>query len=207
MKLYTYDAAPNPRRLNYFLKYKGIEIETEQIDLGPAQQQHSDEYVAINPMRTVPALITDDGDLLTEVIAQCVYLEELHPEKPLLGSTALEKAMVFNWDHRLFMTGVTAVADIFRNSHPAFKGNGLPGPLAVEQIPELVERGKLRLEQFWSMMDEHLATSNWIAGENFSFADIDMVCTVEFAGWIKAGIPEGCANLQAWYERAVAELG
>ncbi|MEP5764151.1 MAG: glutathione S-transferase family protein [Halieaceae bacterium] len=207
MKVYTYDPAPNPRRLKLFMDYKGIDIETEQVDLGPAQQQHSDEYKAINPMRTVPALITDDGDLLTEVIGQCVYLENLYPEKPLLGSTSLEKASVINWDHRLFMTGVAAIADIFRNGHPAFKGNGLPGPLMVEQIPELVERGKLRLEQFWSMMDEHLATTKWIAGDNFTFADIDMVCIIEFAGWIKDGIPDDCANLLAWHERALAELG
>ena len=205
MKLYTYDAAPNPRRLNYVLAYKGIEIETEQVDLG-AQQQHGDEYVAITPFRTVPALVTDEGELLTEVIGQCAYLEDLYPEKPLLGSSALEKAQVISWDHRLFMMGIAAIADIFRNGHPAFKGNGMPGPLAVEQIPELVERGKLRLEYFWSMIDSHLDGPSWIAGDNFSFADIDMYCICEFAGWIKEGIPEGCANISAWHERAAAEL-
>lgn len=206
MKVYTYDAAPNPRRLALFLKYKGIELETEQVDLGPAQQQHSDEYIAINPLRTVPALVTDEGEVLTEVIAQCVYLEALYPEKPLLGSTPLEKARVINWDHRLFMSGMAAIADAFRNSHPAFKGNGLPGPVRVEQIPQLVDRGMLRLEAFWKTMDEHLASSTWVAGDNFSFADIDLFCTIEFARWIKQGIPEDCKNLKAWQERASAEL-
>jgi glutathione S-transferase len=55
-------------------------------------------------------------------------------------------------------------------------------------------------------MDEHLGTTPWIAGDNFTFADIDLVCTVEFAGWIKDGIPESCSNLQSWQERATAEL-
>ncbi len=205
MKLYTYDVAPNPRRLGLFLKYKGIELDTQQIDLG-TKEQHGDEYGKINPLRTVPALVTDEGAVLTEVIAQCVYLEELHPEKPLLGSTPLEKAQVINWDHRLFLTGFMAIADAFRNSHPAFKGSGMPGPLAVEQIPELAERGMLRLKHFWPAMDDQLGKSSWVTGDNFSFADIDMFCIVEFAGWIKEGIPEDCAHLKAWHERASAEL-
>ena len=82
----------------------------------------------------------------------------------------------------------------------------MPGPLAVEQIPELVERGKLRLAQFWSMMDEHLAGTRWIAGDNFTFADIDMICIIEFAGWIKDGIPADCSHLLEWHERALAEV-
>ena len=205
MKLYTYDPAPNPRRLALFLKYKGIELDTHQVDLQKLEQ-HSEEYGAINPLRTVPALVTDEGAVLTEVIAQCVYLEALHPDKPLLGSTPLEKAQVINWDHRLFLTGFMAIADAFRNSHPAFKGSGMPGPLAVEQIPELAERGMLRLKHFWPTMDEQLGQSTWVAGDNLSFADIDMFCIVEFAGWIKEAIPGDCAHLKAWHERASAEL-
>ena len=38
MKLYTYDPAPNPRRLALFMKYKGIELDTAQIDIGTAEQ-------------------------------------------------------------------------------------------------------------------------------------------------------------------------
>jgi glutathione S-transferase len=205
MKLYTYDAAPNPRRLALFLKYKGIELDTEQVDLG-AQEQHGEEYGRINPLRTVPALKLDSGDVLTEVIGQCVYLEALFPDKPLLGTTPLEKAEVISWDHRLFLAGFMAIADAFRNAHPAFKGRAMPGPLALPQIPELAERGKIRLHHFWPSMDAHFADSTWIIGDQFTFADIDMFCITEFAGWIKEGIPESCSNLLAWHERAGAEL-
>jgi len=206
MKLYTYDPAPNPRRLALFLQYKGIEIDTRQVDLGKLEQ-HSDEYGRINPFRTVPTLVTDEGAVLTEVIGQCVYLEALHPEKPLLGTTALEKAEVISWDHRMFLTGFMAIADMFRNGHPAFKGRAMPGPLALEQIPALVERGKLRLDAFWPMLETQLSSHPWVAGEHFSLADIDMVCLCEFAGWVKEGIPADCAALLDWHGRAKAELG
>ena len=205
MKLFTYDAAPNPRRLALFMKYKGIEIETQQVDLGKLEQ-HDEEYAKINPMRTVPTLLLDDGRVLTEVIGQCVYLEELHPGKPLLGSTPEEKAEVISWDHRLFLTGFMPIADIFRNGHPAFEGRAMPGPIKLEQIPALVERGKTRLEHFWPTVDAHLAENTWFAGDNISLADIDMFCINEFAGWIKEGIPDACNHLKAWHERASAEL-
>ena len=206
MKLFTYDAAPNPQRLNHFLRYKGIEIETVQIDLG-TQEQHGEGYSQINPMRTVPALQIDSGEVLTEVIGQCVYLEALYPDRPLLGTTDLEKAQVISWDHRLFLTGFMAIADAFRNAHPAFKGRAMPGPVELEQIPELAERGKVRLAHFWPMLDAHLGENTWVAGENFSFADIDLACICAFAGWIKEGIPDECANLKVWHDRASAELG
>ena len=205
MKLYTYDPAPNPRRLALFLKYKGIELDTEQVDLGQLEQ-HGEEYAKINPARTVPALVLDDGHLLTEVIGMCVYLEALHPDKPLLGSTPEEKAEVISWDHKLFLTGFMPIADIFRNGHPAFEGRAMPGPIKLEQVPALVERGKIRLEHFWTMVDEHLADKPWFAGDNFSFADIDMFCICEFSGWIKTGIPDACTHIKAWHERATAEL-
>ena len=205
MKLYTYDAAPNPRRLNYFLNYKGIEIDTAQVDLG-SLEQHSDEYREINPFSTVPALVTDDGSTLTEVIGQCVYLEGLYSDKPLMGTTPLEQAEVISWDHRLFLMGFMAIADIFRNGHPAFEGRAMPGPIKLEQIPALVDRGKVRLEAFWPMVEEQLGKHPWIAGENFSFADIDMYCICEFAGWIKESIPDDCPNLKDWHERAATEL-
>ena len=70
-----------------------------------------------------------------------------------------------------------------------------------------MERGKIRLEHFWPMMDAQLEDKPWIAGEHFSLADIDMYCINEFAGWIKDGIPASCGHLSGWLERAATELG
>ena len=55
MKLYDGGRAPNPRRVRIFLAEKGIDIPTEQVDLG-ALQQRTEAYTAINPMQRVPAL-------------------------------------------------------------------------------------------------------------------------------------------------------
>lgn len=206
MKLYTYDPAPNPRRLTLFMRYKGITLDTRQIDMMKAEQL-TEEYRQVNPRCTLPALQLDDGTLLTEVIGICTYLEETYPDKPLLGSTALEKAQVISWDHHLFLAVMMPVAGMLRNRGEGFRNRALPGPLDLPQIPELIERGRLQLEHLLPELDAHLATSTWVAGDNFSFADIDLLVSIDFMGWVKQSVPEECTHLQAWYQRAKETLG
>ena len=205
MKLYTYDPAPNPRRLTLFLQHKGIDLDTTQVDM-MAGEQLGEDYRRLVPSGTVPALVLDDGTVMPEVIGICSYLESLYPEKPLLGTSALEKAEILAWDHRLFMMVFMPIAEILRNGNPNFKDRALPGPLNVPQIPELVERGKLRLDYAWEALDSDLAGKQWLAGDSFSLADIDMAVCAEFSGWVKATPPESCGNLHAYLQRVQAEL-
>lgn len=204
MKLYSYDSAPNPARIIMFIKYKGIDIEIEQVDMATLQHQ-SAEYTAKVPEATLPALVLDDGTVLTEVIAIAHYLEAKYPEKPLLGETAEEKAMILNWNHRLFNTGFMACAEVFRNTHPAFAGRALPGLKSFDQLPELAERGRHRLTAFYETMDKHLAGREFVCCDKFSFADIDLLAILVFAGWgAKMKPEESYANLHAWRARAEA---
>ncbi len=205
MKLYTFDPAPNPKRLTLFMQHKGIEIDTQQIDMMAAEQL-GDDFRKINPEGTVPTLVLDDGTVLTEVVGICTYLEELYPQKPLLGTTALEKAQVISWDHRLFAGMTMAIAAMLRENSKAFRDRALPGSLNVPQIPELTERGLLQLQHILPVLDAHLANSTWLAGDNFTFADIDLLVMVDFMAWVKQSVPEECTHLKAWYERAAAEL-
>lgn len=201
MKLYTFEIAPNPRRLALFMAYKGIELETQHIDLGPAREQLSEAYRAINPSCTVPALQLDDGRVLTETIGICLYLESLYPQRPLFGSTPLEQALVVSWDHRIFVEGLMAVAEAFRNRGDMWKGRALPGRHDVEQIAALVERGRQRLACFWDVLEEQLANGDFLIGSQVSFADIDLYVLVYFAAWIKEAIPDHCERLKVWHAR------
>lgn len=205
MKLYTYDPAPNPRRLALFMQYKDIEIETQQIDM-MAGEQLGDEFRAINPECTVPALVLDDGSVLTEVVGICTYLEGMYPDKPLMGTTPLEKALVISWDHKLFVGVMMSIASMLRNRSEAFRDRALPGALDVPQIPELVDRGRLMLQDLMPKLDAHLAENTWMAGDNLTFADIDLLVSVDFMAWVKQSIPEDCTNLKSWQERAAAQL-
>ena len=196
VKLYTYDPAPNPKRLTYFMTYKGLEIETTQVDL-MNKEQMCDEYQSINPECTVPALILDDGTVLTEVIGMCVYLEAMFPYKPLLGTTPSEKAQIISWDHKLFNMVFMGVAEALRNGSPNFANRALPGPLEVPQVPDLVTRGKLRLDYAWPKLDAEMAGKDWMVGDGISLADLDLLACVEFSAWVKSSPGDEFENLHA----------
>jgi maleylacetoacetate isomerase len=94
VKLYSYFRSSAAYRVRIVLALKGIEPDFRYIHmLRDGGQQHSAEYGAVNPMKLVPALETEDG-ILTQSIAICEYLDETHPDPPLLPGTAADRAYV-----------------------------------------------------------------------------------------------------------------
>ena len=205
MKLYTFEPAPNPKRVHLFMQYKGIDMETVPIDMTTGEQR-SEEYSRINPLCTLPALVADDGTLLTEVISICSYLEDLYPQKPLMGETPLEKAQILGWSHWLFTQLFVPTAEVFRNGNPAFAGRALPGTLDIEQIPALVERGQARLAHVLPRIDAHLADKEFIMGDQFTFGDTELLAWVGFLKMTRQPIPDTCTSIGEWQARAEAAL-
>ncbi|MDX2350112.1 MAG: glutathione S-transferase family protein [Porticoccus sp.] len=200
MKLYTYPPAPNPMRLDIFLAEKGIDIETEHVDL-MAREQFNESFRTVNSWGTVPALVLDDGEVLTEVVGMYSYLEDIYPQTPLLGTDPLSRALILSWDHHCFTDGFQAVAEVLRNSAPGFAGRALPGPVSYEQIPELADRGNERIQAFYRVLNEHLEGREFMVGDNFTIADISAYVFVKFSGWVKATIPDECVHLSAWCQQ------
>lgn len=203
MRLYDYTLAPSPRRVRIFLHEKGLDIPLVQIDIG-AGEQFSDTFKRINPSCEVPALELEDGTTLTQGGAICRYLEELHPEPPLFGRTPLERAHVTMWDHRIELEGFLAGAEMFRNKARSFKNRALTGPYDYPQIPELIERGRQRIAHFYDILNDRLAVSPYIAGDEFSMADITGIVCVDFALRGKVEIPADHRHLHHWYEKIAA---
>jgi glutathione S-transferase len=184
------------------LAEKRIVLPTIQVDLR-AGEQFRPEFRAINPACTVPVLEFDDGQRIAEVVAICVYLEADHPDPPLMGIGAQDRAIVAAWQSRMEREGLWAVAEAFRNSTPGLKGRALPGPDNYEQIPALAERGRARVARFFKAIDRELEDHEFIAGDRFSIADITALVTVDFAGWIKLPIPDECTHLDRWHRAMV----
>ncbi|MBN3756102.1 glutathione S-transferase [Paraburkholderia sp. Tr-20389] len=202
LTLYESKASPNSRRVRIFLAEKGIEIPTRTVDLG-AKEQFSAEYVAINPRMQVPTLVLGDGTVIGEVPAIWRYIEEAYPDKPaLLGTTPQAKALIAMWERRAEIDGFAAVMEGVRNAVAGLKGRALSGPHAYEQIPEIVERSKMRVAHFFADFNERLKTVPFVAGDAFSAADITTLAAIDFAaGGMKMGIPPGFDALQAWYDK------
>lgn len=199
MKFYDYGMAPSPRKVRMVIIEKGLDIPTEMIDL--AQGEHfNDAFRAVNPHCTVPALSLDDGQVLTESEAICRYLEETHPEPPLFGRNALEKAQITERIRQLELDGYLAVAEALRNTAPYFKDRALPGTENYAQIPELGERGRQRTQAFFSKLNQQLENKShqWLASDDFSMADILAYIIVDFAKRIKLSPAEELTALHQW---------
>jgi len=192
MKLYDGGRAPNPRRTRIFLAEKGITLPMEQVDIG-AMAQMSPTYAAINPLKRVPALVLDDGTVITESIAICRYFEALKPDPPLFGRGALEVARIEMWNRRVELHLLFPVSHVFRNSHPAMK------EMEVPQVPAWAEANKPRILEFIALLDSELRDRPFIAGEAFTVADITGLVAVDFMKPAKLAVPDEFKNLKRWH--------
>lgn len=202
MKLYDWKAAPNPRRVRIFLAEKGLSIPREEVGAGWALKP---EFIAKSAHRLAPMLELDDGTLIGEAMAICRYFEAEHPEPRLFGTDAKSIALVEMWERKCDFEGMQAVAEVFRNSLPAFADRALAGyDVPVPQLPALVERGKLRVQRFFCELDQRLSTQRYVAGTVYSVADITGLCAVDFAKRVKLEMPTACAQLMRWHAEVSA---
>jgi glutathione S-transferase len=191
MRFYDSPFAPNARRVRMFLAEKGIDIPRVNVDLAKLEQK-SETYSCVNPFQIVPALELEDGSTLTESIAICRYLEELHPEPPLFGATARERAEVEMWQRLAEFQLLFTIAQTFRHSHPAMREMENP------QIPAWAEANRAKAETAMRRFDAALARRRFLAGDNFSVADITGLIALDFTKPARLAIPEDLAHLARW---------
>ena len=197
MKLLDGGKAPNPRRVRIFLAEKGIEVPLEPIDMGALG--HKEETVTQhNPLQRLPVLVLDDGSALTESVAICRYFEELHPEPPLMGVDALDRARVEMWQRRMEMNLLLFVANTFRHAHPAMADWEVP------QIKEFSDANRPKAQATLTWLNDELADRDFIAGDRYTIADITAMIAIDFMKPARIEMPEGLDNLLEWYGRVKA---
>ncbi len=192
MKIYDTHTAPTPRRTRIFLAEKSIPMEYVQLDLQKGENM-SPEMRVKNPIGKVPVLELDDGTCIAESVAICRYFEELYPEPALMGSTPLEKAQIEMWQRQVEMSLFMQVGMCFQHTTGYFK----------DRMTPIADYGKVAggiASKYLSVLDRQLAESEFIAGENYSIADITALCAIDFARVVKIKMTEEQTNLQRWYE-------
>jgi glutathione S-transferase len=203
LKLYHATSSPNSRRVRIFLAEKGLEPTLIPVDLG-AGEQHSDAYRAINPRRVVPALVLEDGTTIGEVPAIMRYFDEAFPDTPMLGTTPKDKGLVVMWERFAELEGFAAVMEGVRNRAERLKGRAIAGPHAYEQIPALVDRSVLRVSNFLADLNKRLEEATFVAGEQFSAADITALVTIDFARALDLSVPQEHRALIRWKDAVSA---
>jgi len=191
MKIYESHNAPNPRRVRMFLAEKGIQVPYEEVDIGKAINR-GEEFRKKNPLSTVPVLELDDGTFISESVAICRYFEELQPELPLFGAGAKQRALVEMWNRRMEFNILQPIADAFRQRHDFFKGR-------IRQLAEYAEVQRLNAQDGLDWLDRELAARRFIAGDQFSIADITAVVAIDFGRVSKIAIKPDQLNLARWH--------
>jgi glutathione S-transferase len=192
--------SPNARRVQVFLKEKGIEAPPSvPVDIRGGENL-TEEYRALNPFGRVPVLELDDGTCLAESVAICRYFEGLHPEPCLFGSEPLEQAIIEMWNRRAEINFMLPAAQAFRNLTGFFKDR--------EKVSK--EWGAISLETAADGMtrfDQALADRQFLAGDAFSIADITLGVGLSFAQSIKLDLPFDLPNIARYLEQISARPG
>lgn len=197
MKLYDNRVAPNPRRVRIFLAEKGMSIPTEEVDIGTLAHK-SETFTAVNPFQRVPALLLDDGTVLTESIAICRYVEWLVPDPVLFGRSGIEAALIEMWERRIEHYLFAPVTHVFRHLHPAMKN------LEAPQVPAWGEANKPRVFDALRLIDRQLAEKPYIAGDSFTVADITALVAVDWLRVARLAIPDELVNVRRWHGEVAA---
>lgn len=196
MKIYETRTAPNPRRVRIFLAEKGIDVEYVQLDLQKGENI-SAEMLKKNPSGKVPVLELDDGTCIAETMAICRYFEALQPEPALMGKTPLEQAQIESWQRLVEFNFLVPVGMSFQHSTGYFRDRMTPVP----------EFGKVSGEMALSFLDkleQRLDESTYVAGEQFSVADITLLCAIDFGRVIKLRLQDHHVHLKRWYDMVAA---
>jgi glutathione S-transferase len=195
-----YDApnpAPNPRRVRIFLAEKGIEVPRRELSIIKGEHKAS-EFTAKYPQGQLPVLELDDGRMMGESIAICRYFEALHPSPPLFGTDALSIAEIDMCIRRTEFTLMQPVGQVWAHTHP------FTARVVVPQYTEFGESNRPKALAAMKRMDEALRDRAYLAGEDYSMADIVLLTTIDFAIFIGMPMPEDLPALRSWYQRVSA---
>jgi glutathione S-transferase len=196
MKLYVSSKAPSPRRALIAAREKRIAIDVIEVDIAKGEPR-SPEFLAINPIGELPVLIRDDGSVLTESIAIARWFEEIEPLPSLFGTTPESRVRIQEALDQASFRLYTPVTQVFLHEHP-FNSNRLA------QVPAQAQRSRELALAEMQRLNRVLEIHPYLAGTEFSIADIMAFSAIDFARVVKLRIDPTWHGLSDWYTRVNA---
>lgn len=209
MKIYDTPGFPNPARIRIVLAEKGIDqlLEFVPVDLIAAEHKQP-AFLAKNPNGVVPVLELDDGTYISECVAITEYLDNLDGNPVLTGKTPREKAMIHMMQKRADDWMIDGIGIYFHYATP-----GLGAALQPYKAPEWTGRkewGERQLQKFNNGLryfDSVLAKTPYLAGEQFSMADITVYAALLHAAFLGITVTDEYPELKAWQAKVAERPG
>jgi len=200
MKVYEFEGFPNPARVRIALAEKGLldQVEFVSVDV-PKGEHKKPEFLAKNPSATVPVLELEDGTTIGECTAITEYIDHLDGRPALTGRTPKERAVIHMMQRRAETGLLDAVGTYFHHATP-----GLGPDIEGYQCAEWGNHQKERAIAGMRYLDGILSNQPYLAGDNFSMADITAYAGMRFAAAAKVDVPTDCTHLEAWDKRVAA---
>lgn len=200
MKIYDVEGFPNPARVRIALAEKGATDQVEFVPVDVMNGEHrTDAFKAKNPDATVPYAELDCGTCISQCTAITEYIDGNFEGPSLIGDTPKQRAKTQMMNLRAESGLVDAVGAYFHHATP-----GLGPDLETYQNAEWGMKKKETAQNTMRYLDSVLASSDYLAGSEFSMADITAFAGLAFADFAKVDIPSGLSNLSSWRQRVAS---
>jgi glutathione S-transferase len=205
MNLYVFQVAPNPTRVRLYLAEKtlgGAKIDVNEVSVNLVEgEQQRAEHIERNSVGKLPVLELKEKSFLTESLAIIEYFEELHPDPPMIGSDAEERARVRELERVAEMGVLLPVARIVHATN---------SPLGWPPVPEMAAFFQGALPDGLRTLDAQLSDGRpFVAGQNPTIIDCTLAAALQFARFGKVEIDPSFEHVARWdrfyRERAVAQ--
>ncbi len=227
LELYHWEPNGACARVMITLKEKGLDFESRYVDL-LAFEQHAPEYLQLNESGETPVLVRD-GEAFNESSYICEYLDEAFPEHPLMPAAPLDRWQARYWQKYVDDYLAASVSDLAWHAYgePQIKSRNFAsvqeavsripmkerrdvwseaiGGLSDEKLQKARERVRLTVEK----MEADLEKTGWLAGADFSLADIAVFPFVNYLPKLEPELVNATTapRTVAWLKRVAERPG
>jgi len=200
LKLYAFDRSPFGWKVRVVLAEKKIQYDM----IVPENKNEDPAFARLNPLRKTPVLVLDDGRSIYESTVISEYLEEVHPQPPMLPKDPYERARVRMIEDTFDQYVYPALRD-FTNSQFDYQAPFLHRKKADKVDHKLLEESRIRVHEHLQRLEGELKGRTWFGGEIFSLADAALVPALTGNLKVLGVLPDAkYPNIGAWIGRVTA---
>ena len=170
------------------LREAGLPVELQKVDLGTKKMEGGGDFTSVNVKGSVPVLVLDDGQMLTEGPAIVQYIADQRPDSGLAPKAGtLERYRLMEWLN--FIT-----SELHKTFTPLFNPNA---------VAEWKQAARDRIAVNLDLVEKHLQGKDYLMGKQFTVADGYLFTVVNWSNFVSLDLGKW-PGIQAYVARVAA---